>query len=464
MIIRMHVRFLLKRQKKAGSRIIMRVSFMSHRMEFQTGIEVGDRNFNLSAQKVVGMGKGNLPVELYNRELARMRLAVGRVFFAYNMLGIEPEPDDIRKDFNFLTRPIKRSGIKGPLPLFQPSDAGNNEDTRRNLAFDRNKSLRSKRKKPSMKAENSLETFFRNCYDEFVREQAKLRDWTDATKEKFKALRNHLMDFDSKLTFDYFDGDGIANFIRYLEKDRGMLNSTVGKQLDFLRSFLRWSHGKGYCRDNAFERYRPKLKSVRKPVVFLDKDELKKLEEYKVPTGREALNYVRDVFLFCCYTGLRYSDVAKLTWDDIHDHKIEIVTQKTSDRLFIDFNRKSKSLIDKYSKCHYEGKKVFPVISNQKMNAHLKELCMLAGIDTPVKYTFFKGKERIEKVRSKYQVIGTQAGRRSFICSAIACGIPPDVIMKWTGHSDYKTMKPYIDVSDNTTASYMKRFDMPEKG
>ena len=69
------------------------------------------------------------------------------------------------------------------------------------------------------------------------------------------------------------------------------------------------------------------------------------------------------------YTGLRYSDAAKLTWDDIHNNKIEIVTKKTSDRLIIDFNRMTKALLEKYSNSHYKGKKVFPVISNQKMNS-----------------------------------------------------------------------------------------------
>lgn len=55
------------------------------------------------------------------------------------------------------------------------------------------------------------------------------------------------------------------------------------------------------------------MKCVGKPVVFLDGNELKKLESYKIPAGRDAFSDTRDVFLFCCYTGLRYSDAAKLT-------------------------------------------------------------------------------------------------------------------------------------------------------
>jgi integrase len=56
--------------------------------------------------------------------------------------------------------------------------------------------------------------------------------------------------------------------------------------------------------------------------------------------------------------------------------------------------------------------------------------------------------------------MGTHAGRRTFICNAILLGIPANVIMKWTGHSDYKAMKPYIDVADETKACAMSKFDL----
>ena len=50
-------------------------------------------------------------------------------------------------------------------------------------------------------------------------------------------------------------------------------------------------------------------------------------------------------------------------------------------------------------------------------------------------------------------------GRRTFICNALALGIPPQVVMKWTGHSDYKAMKPYIDIADDIKANAMSKFN-----
>ena len=51
------------------------------------------------------------------------------------------------------------------------------------------------------------------------------------------------------------------------------------------------------------------------------------------------------------------------------------------------------------------------------------------------------------------------AGRRTFICNALALGIPAQVVMKWTGHSDYKAMKPYIDIADDIKANAMNKFN-----
>lgn len=100
-----------------------------------------------------------------------------------------------------------------------------------------------------------------------------------------------------------------------------------------------------------------------------------------------------------------------------------------------------------------------PVVSNQKMNKNLHELCRLAGFDKPIRYTYFRGTERIDEVKPKYAYISTHTGRRSFICNALALGIAPQIVMKWTGHSDYKAMKPYIDVADSIKADAMKMFD-----
>ena len=63
------------------------------------------------------------------------------------------------------------------------------------------------------------------------------------------------------------------------------------------------------------------------------------------------------------------------------------------------------------------------------------------------------------EVTPKYALLSTHAGRRTFICNALALGIPAQVVMKWTGHSDYKAMKPYIDIADDIKANAMNKFN-----
>ena len=71
----------------------------------------------------------------------------------------------------------------------------------------------------------------------------------------------------------------------------------------------------------------------------------------------------------------------------------------------------------------FEHDKALPVITNQKKNEYLKELAELAGINEPIRQTYYKGNERIDEVTPKYALLGTHAGRRTFICNALALGI-----------------------------------------
>ena len=186
---------------------------------------------------------------------------------------------------------------------------------------------------------------------------------------------------------------------------------------------------------------------------------MNKLKDYQIPQDKQYLERVRDVFLFCCFSSLRYSDVRNLKRSDVKPDHIEVTTVKTADSLIIELNDHSKAILEKYKDIQFEDDMVLPVISNQKMNDYLKELGELAEIDEPVRETYYKGNERIDEIFPKYALLSTHAGRRTFICNALALGIPAEVVMKWTGHSDYKAMKPYIDIADSIKASAMDKFN-----
>ena len=105
---------------------------------------------------------------------------------------------------------------------------------------------------------------FYKALDEFVHVCSRQKDRAHATYEKFAAMKNHLRAFRADLSFSFFDGFGLTEYVRYLREVREMRNSTIGKQLSFLKWFLRWSFGQGMHRNNAYDTFRPKLKDTRR--------------------------------------------------------------------------------------------------------------------------------------------------------------------------------------------------------
>ena len=426
MNIKRNIIFTLESRKKDGVLIVenvpirMRVNFASKRIEFTTGYRIDAAKWDTDKQRVRNgcTNKLKQSASEINASLLGYYTEVQEIFKKFEVEEIMPTPEQIKEAFNALHKPIEE-----------------------------------------VKQRKSTPNAFYKAFDEFVRDCGQQNDWTDSTYEKFAAVKNHLMNFRDGLTFDFFDEKGLNDYVTYLRDVKEMRNTTIGKQLSFLKWFLRWAFKKGVHQNNAYDSYKPKLKSTQKKIIFLTWDELNRLREFKIPSNKQALERVRDVFLFQCFTGLRYSDVFNLRRSDIKGDHIEVTTVKTSDSLIIELNKHSKAILDKYKDVAFEDNKVLPVITNQKMNDYLKELAELADIDEPIRQTYYKGNERIDEVTPKYALLGTHAGRRTFICNALALGIPPQVVMKWTGHSDYKAMKPYIDIADDIKANAMSKFN-----
>ena len=121
---------------------------------------------------------------------------------------------------------------------------------------------------------------FWEIFDEFVKECGNQNNWTESTYEKFAAVKNHLKEFKEDVTFEYFDEFGLNEYVNFLRDKKDMRNSTIGKQMGFLKWFLRWSFKKGYNQNIAYDTFKPKLKTTSKKVIFLTWDELNRLKDY----------------------------------------------------------------------------------------------------------------------------------------------------------------------------------------
>ena len=123
-------------------------------------------------------------------------------------------------------------------------------------------------------------------------------------------------------------------------------------------------------------------------------------------------------------------------------------------------NKKTgQAILEKYKDIPLTGNRAHPSYTNQAMNRSIKDLCQLAGINELIRITTYKGNVRKDEVHPKWELVGTHTGRRTFIVHALSMGISPSVVMKWTGHSDYKAMKPYIDIVDSAKDEAMAKFD-----
>lgn len=294
--------------------------------------------------------------------------------------------------------------------------------------------------------------------------------WSDGTVRRWRTFWDHLARFDEwrkaesgnrkELSYADFDELLLTSFVRYLSAECGFRNSTVAKEIKMLKWFLRWADRKGYLKLRDYEQFRPKMKFARSTVVFLTTDELMRLFRYDISTEEPLytqMSLTRDIFCFCSFTSLRFSDAMRLKLSNIQGARLVLTTQKTNDTISIEINPFAREIIDSYARRLPKTGSLFPHIAMSTVNIHIKELGRMCGFDDPVTRVWFSGRTRMEETLPKWQCLSTHAARRTFICAALASGVNAETVMKWTGHSSYKSMKPYIDITDEDKARAMER-------
>ena len=320
--------------------------------------------------------------------------------------------------------------------------------------------------------------------DEYLKERGREAIWTYETAKMNKTLKTYMAKYSKTVPLSHFNREGLIAYVDYLRFTRNLEDTSASKQYRILTAFLNWAQQKRYIDLPDVATYHPVFKTPKKPVIFLTKQELEKLYTYKVPksgktvklrdmcgheyekTVREpgALEKTRDLFCFCAFTSLRYSDMANVHLYDIQDGVLTVTTQKTNARLQIKLHENALAILDKYKNCRFPRDLALPVISNQKMNQYLKDLCELCGFNQPIHVTGFRNGQRYDETYPKYSLVSTHCGRKTFICFMLSIGVAPQVVMKFTGHADYKSMKPYIDIADSAKTEAIEAMEKAMRG
>ena len=271
-------------------------------------------------------------------------------------------------------------------------------------------------------------------------------DFSQSTYTRYKTTYDHLREF---LKHQYNIEDIPLQSVRYsfitdlehfLKVTRKCNHNSTQKYIRNFRKIINNAIKNDWLDKDPFKAYRVKLRDTKR--VFLTKDELAALEEKEIRI--ERLSNVRDVFIFCCYTGLSYVDVEKLTLKNIvkdfdGEYWINIDRTKTGSPSNVPLLPKALKLIEKYKDepnvlvCN----RLLPVISNQRINAYLKELAILSGIEKNLTF---------------------HSARHTFATTVtLSNGIPLETVSAMLGHKNFRTTQIYAKVVQEKISKDMKQ-------
>ena len=263
------------------------------------------------------------------------------------------------------------------------------------------------------------------------------KEFAKGTWCRYQTSLKHTQDF---LTWKYnlsdidikkIDHAFITEYEFYLRSERMCANNSAVKYIKNFKKIIRICLASGWLTKDPFVNYKAKVKQVDR--IYLNEEDLQKITDKEFATNR--ISQVRDIFIFSCFTGLAYADVKKLKRTEIikgvdGDMWISTKRQKTSTPTRVPLLPPALSLLDKYADhpaCS-NSNKAFPVSSNQKMNAYLKEIADVCGINKDLTF---------------------HIARHTFATTVtLLNGVPIESVSKMLGHTNIKTTQHYAKILD----------------
>ncbi|MBE7177562.1 MAG: site-specific integrase [Mucilaginibacter polytrichastri] len=232
----------------------------------------------------------------------------------------------------------------------------------------------------------------------------------------------------------------ITEYEFYLKTVRKCANNSAVKYIKNFKKIVRICIANGWLTSDPFVNYKAKIKAVER--VFLSPEELKILANKNITN--ERLAQVRDIFLFCCFTGLAYVDVQKLRRSDMITGVdggtwISIKRQKTDTPARIPLLASADLILKRYADHPHcsASERVLPVSTNQKMNAYLKEIADICGIAKPITF---------------------HIARHTFATTVtLLNGVSIESVAKMLGHKNIQTTQHYAKVLDAKVSRDMAR-------
>ncbi|WP_034893703.1 site-specific integrase [Gillisia sp. Hel_I_29] len=368
----MKILFLIQRSKinkKGLVPIMCRLTYNRQRKEFSTRLMVRPEDWNGHEKRLRNLLENdvlNFELEIMNQKLRK----------AYMLLEVKDVPFGLED----IVRLYKGESAKADIGVIQAYSEHN------------------------------------NYYKNLIGKDIKLISW-----QKFENTKGHLKDFIfkkycqkdyklNKLKFQF-----INDFEYYLKTEKEMQQSTINKALQRFKKMINFSVAHEYLDRNPFMLH--KTKSVNKKILFLTEQELENLQTKKLTHKR--LEEVKDCFIFCCYTGLAFTEMSNLRIHNIildkeNKNWIRMTRQKTGRNISIPLLPMAQEILDKY-KGKLNNDRVLPTKTNAHFNAYLKEIAGLCDI----------------KVNLTHHI-----ARKTFATTVLLLNdVPMEIVSKLLGHS-----------------------------
>lgn len=311
---------------------------------------------------------------------------------------------------------------------------------------------------------------FLKDYQGFIDYKVDLGTISAETIKTYYTTLNKLQSFQKEanysLHYNTINNEFYYKFLKYLRANN-LYDNTVDKHIKNLKLFMYHSLSKEKHNNNTFQTF--KRTRTKTDFVVLEQDELRKLY-YEYKPKNEKYKEVRDTFILGCSTGLRFSDLTKLSTgsfvitrdankeiiEDASYSYIKVPVQKTSDYLLVPFNHFICEIIDEYN---IENQDITFLKHNiQNFNNIIKSVCREAGINSLVKVARKKNKELIPVEKAKCDFVSSHTMRRTFI-SLLSNMTEITNIQAVSGHKDIRVLTDYIKRSERELNSIRACFN-----
>lgn len=281
------------------------------------------------------------------------------------------------------------------------------------------------------------------------------KDKSKCTLNNYRSVMLHLEEFQDrkkyKVDFDTINLDFFYKYVSFLKSEKKLSQNTIAKDISILKTFMSEAVDLNYSTNNEFRHRKFSVEGEQTDAVYLTEKEIIKLFRTDLST-KKRLEKVRDLFVFGCFVGLRYSDYSNVKPENIvwieGKQFLKIITQKTKELVIIPCHPIVLEIFEKYKG---NSNQLPNSVSGQKFNKYLKDACKEAGFTE-------QGRLSTQPSLMLWQCASSHTARRSFATNLYLDGYPTSEIMKITGHRSERSFNTYIRVSKLDAALRLGKF------